>query len=332
MSLPPPESAEEVAVRLWVRRCSGSWTSRDEHRLEEWLSASPDHRAAYERASATWERAGKLTGVARRKVFVEPGSVHSYWPRLAAVLAIALVAVPIWKRWGDWWNGTAVTWSAQRNAPRSFSLPDGSRVDLDAGSMLVTEFGAGVRRIKAIRGEALFTVRHDPGRPFIVEVGAGRLADLGTVFDVEAAAQSVKVAVLSGSVDVTTRRGEVILSAGQGGGFDTTGELLPVTRADDSVALWREGLRRFDAASLPDVLDRLARRHDVQFTFTDPRVLELRLSGTFRMDDLPLFLRTIGTALHLDVRWINPHHVQIGSKPRSLPDAQATDRIAGGSH
>jgi transmembrane sensor len=331
MSLPPPESSLAIAVRLWVKRHSGSWTRRDERRLQEWLAASPDHRAAFERASEAWEQACHIKTVAR-KAYPEPRAVRSYWPRLAAALVIALVAVPVWKRWGDWWNGTAVTWSAQPNSPRSISLPDGTRVDLDAGSSMVTEIGAGVRRITAIRGEALFTVKHDPGRSFVVEVGAGRLADLGTVFDVETSPQAVKVAVLSGSVDVTTRRGEVVLSAGQSGGFATTGELLPVIRADESVTLWREGLRRFDAVSLSEVLDRLSRRHEVQFTFADPRVRELRLSGTFRMDDLPLFLRTIGTALQLDVRWISPHHVQIGSKPRSIPDAQATGRTASGSN
>ncbi|HEY0340441.1 MAG TPA: FecR domain-containing protein, partial [Steroidobacteraceae bacterium] len=145
--------------------------------------------------------------------------------------------------------------------------------------------------------------------------GPGRLTDLGTRFDVETVGGSTQVAVLEGRVGVSTTRGSVELTAGRGGGYDAAGSLLPLRAIDGSVPLWSAGRRHFAAEPLPAVLERLTRYHDVTFTFFEPRLRELRVSGTFRVDDLRLFLRTIGAALPLEARWVDPQHVEILPRP-----------------
>src|SRR5262249_19076331 len=84
----------------------------------------------------------------------------------------------------------------------------------------------------------------------------------------------------------------------------STGTLQTVREIDVSSAdLWAQGLRHFESTPLSEVIEHLERYHSVQFTFADPRLKDLRLSGTFRITDLSLILRTLTTALPIEVKW-----------------------------
>lgn len=313
-SQPVADLCAEQAIRIWTRRHSGTWSETEEAELQTWLAAAPEHRAAYEKVGKLWASVGQLDGRVQRSE-VGPRSVRlrRLWAACAAVLVAALL-VPLGHVSYDWWNGVPVHWVAQRGEPKAIVLQDGTRVLLDAGSDLVVKLGARVRRVSLIRGEALFSVVHDASRPFELEIGPGRIADLGTRFDVETLQGAARVAVFEGRVGITTPHGEVLLTAGHSGGYDGAGLLLPVSQVSDSTALWQQGMRRFEAAPLADVVERLMRYHSVTFVFADPQLKQLRLSGTFRITDLPLFLRTLSTALPVDARWIDPKRVELTAR------------------
>lgn len=308
------KSPEAMAARMWVRQHSGSWDERDAKEFEQWLQAAPEHRVIYERVVAACELAKVIPAPPPQEAEPSRPPLSLHWRTLGIALLICIIFIPGWRRFSDWWNGTPVTWTAPFNASRTVSMSDGTQIVLDAGTQLITQWDSHLRHATVVQGEALFSVSHDSMRPLTVDAGRGHLADLGTVFDVETRAHSVKVSVLEGSVGVRTRHGEVVLTAGHGSGYTGTGELLPVTHVDESVTSWQQGVRRFDSAALADVLDMLSRRHGVQLTVTDDAAAKLRLSGTLRMDDLQLSLRTLGTALQLEVRWIDDHHVELSSK------------------
>jgi transmembrane sensor len=315
----------EHAIRAWTGSHSGTWSAADEAQLRAWLDADPEHRAAYDRVGRLWGLAGQLPGGLRSVSSRRPWGPRRILAASCAAVLIAAVLVPAWRAGQDWWNGVPVRWSADRGAPKSFLLNDGTQVMLDADSELVARVGARVRRVTLIRGEALFTVVHDTSRPFEVDVGAGRIADFGTRFDVERVHNSVRIAVLEGRVGIATLHGEMSLGAGSGSGYDGEGTLLPVRPIDESVALWGEGQRRFNAEPLSDVVDRLMRYHSVTFFFTDPRLKELRVSGTFKMGDLALFLRTLAAALPVEARWTAPQHIEISSRP-GVANQRSSDR------
>ena len=210
----------------------------------------------------------------------------------ALVLIVAL-AVPGWLRIDRWWNGVPVRWMTAQGEFRTLHLADGTQVSLDADSELVVKLGAHVRRVSLVRGEALFAVTHDASRPFEVEMGPGRLVDLGTRFDVEKLPDAVRVAVFEGRVGVETHHGEVVLGAGRRGGYDDLGNLLTTDQADTATVARADGLRHFDSEPLAVVLARMSRYHPVTFVFSQPQLEQLRVSGTFRLTDLSLFLRTL---------------------------------------
>jgi transmembrane sensor len=310
------DSSLEQAIGAWTRRHSGTWTEEDERQLTAWLAAAPENRAAYEKVANVWQATGKLE---RRAYDAAVPDRSLMAPRVAlacAVVLAAVLAIPAWQQADRWWNGVTVHWVAPRGESRTLVLEDGTHVLLDSDSDLVAKFGAHARRVSLVRGEALFTVTHDASRPFEIEIGPGRVVDLGTRFDVEKLPDAVRVAVFEGRVGVKTVHGEVVLGAGRGCGYDDSGVLLPVRKVDAATTVRSDGERHFDSEPLVAVAARLARYHPVTFEFSDARLQELRLSGTFRVTDLELFLRTLSAALPVESRWVGPQRVEFFPRGR----------------
>ena len=77
------------------------------------------------------------------------------------------------------------TYSTDVGERRSVNLPDGSTVLLDSRSLLQVDFTARTRQVELVHGQALFSVIHDPQKPFLVRAGATVIRDIGTQFDVK---------------------------------------------------------------------------------------------------------------------------------------------------
>jgi transmembrane sensor len=299
----------QQAVRSWTLRQSGSWTRDDEANLETWLAADPENRVAYEKVGRAWAVTGQAAGRVSREL--PPRRPYGLW--IAASLLAAL-AYPLWLMSDNWWNGPRTEWSAERGQTRKIQLADGTRIVLDADSAVESRIGARSRHILLVRGEALLTVVHDATRPFKVDVGPGRITDIGTEFDIETLNGKARVSVLEGRVSVETARGALMLAAGQASGYDNQGALLPVSDIDGAVTIWETGQRHFNADRLSDVLERITRYHLVSFVFKDPELKDLRVSGTFRTDNLPLFLRTLRAALPIETVWLDAQRVEISRR------------------
>jgi transmembrane sensor len=299
----------EQAVRAWTQRHSGSWTQDDEANLQKWLASDPANRDAYEKVGRAWTVTGQMGG----RVSREMPNRRRYGLWIAASLLAAL-AYPVWVMSDNWWNGARTDWTAKRGETRTIELSDGTRVVLDSNSQIESRIGARSRLMLLKHGEALVTVAHDANRPFKVDVGPGRITDIGTRFDVESLQGKTRVSVLEGRVSVSTAQGRLMLDAGHTSGYDNLGALLPVNDIDDAVTIWETGQRHFNADRLSDVLERITRYHLVTFVFKEPELKDLRLSGTFRTDNLPLFLRTLRAALPIETVWLAPQRVEISRR------------------
>jgi len=306
------ELAKRQAVRLWTRRHSGTWSDSDETGLQRWLATSGEHREAYEKVARAWNLAGSLQTAAPASAATHDSSVKRAVLAAAIVLLTVAVGVPLARYGYRWWNGTQIQLATTKGQPRNFALDDGTTVMLDADSQ-VTSIGARRRSVSLNHGEALFNVKHDASRPFEVVTPAGRVQDLGTQFDVEDLESSTRVSVIEGRVGVLTAKGQALLVAGQRGGYDNGGDLLPTHPFKPDAARWSEGQRHFDHELLVDVLERVARYHAVKFVFTDPRLRDLRVSGTFRIGDLALFLRTLAAALPIEPRYQSAEQIEIAA-------------------
>ena len=306
-----PQIREE-AVDWLLRFSEGDMERRSREAFVAWLRTSPEHVRAYLRVSALWGDAGMIDRDRKRTLdeLVErakvsdnvialsrndrPAQVHRarFFTRkfvgLAASLVVAvLVAFAIMQRLD------APTYSTVIGEQRSITLPDGSKIELNALSALKVKFSEHERRIELTQGQALFSVAKDPARPFIVNSGGAIVKAVGTQFDVNRKVDHTVVTVLEGRVAVTEREssrhksGEgpslepVFLDAGQQVVVQPALVVVPKP-ADIQVAIaWTEGLLVFDSTPLSEVVQEFNRHNPRQLVIDDESLAALEISGVF---------------------------------------------------
>lgn len=138
---------------------------------------------------ADWKILQKLLPVesSRRKSF----PLYYYWVKYAAVVVLTLLtaATTFWLT--DRFKPVRHVVMAELFVPygesRLVTLPDSSKVWLNAGSFLVypTDFENTESRTVYLTGEASFSVQKNPEKPFIVKTAYMDVQALGTVFAVE---------------------------------------------------------------------------------------------------------------------------------------------------
>jgi transmembrane sensor len=181
---------------------------------------------------------------------------------------------------------------------RRVVLGDGTRIDLGAQSALTANITPYARTVVLDRGEALFHVARDPGRPFRVLAGRGTITAVGTTFNVRRWDEgSVVVTVTEGTIEVgpelqgsdpltrsatTTAPGEVRrLDRGQQIRYDASGRFGRVESADTRTSLgWREGRLSYAGEPLRRVVLDVNRYSRREIAIGDVDAGELLYSGT----------------------------------------------------
>jgi len=251
-----------------------------------WLEADTRHAAAYDAACDTDAAVVALFSTPAPIAMPEPRPAPSRFSRrwvagggaVAAALALAFV----------------YTGSDPASAPYTIATRAGvsQTIDLEPGTQIVLNGDSRVtldrerpRYASLDRGEALFVVRHDDARPFIVDVGAAKLVDLGTVFNVARTDEATRVAVSEGVVMYNPDSDAVRLEAGKS--LEVADGRLTVRSVSlDAVGSWREGTLVYDNALLPQVVSDLSRSLGVAVTLS-PDLRARRFTGTLAVKGSP---------------------------------------------
>lgn len=132
------------------------------------------------------------------------------WERWAAVFVVFALSVGMLVASQPWGtaiegsgSGSAETFVAERAEVRDIRLADGSTLKLSPQTAVEVTLGDRARRLRLVRGEALFTVAHDAARPFIVGVGDSEVQAIGTVFNIRRIGIETEVTVIEGRIAVT---------------------------------------------------------------------------------------------------------------------------------
>ena len=212
-------------------------------------------------------------------------------------------------------------------------LEDGSVVDLNRGAAIDVQFAPRERRVMLVRGEANFTVASDSARPFIVIANGVEIRAVGTVFNVRMDADAVEVLVVEGKVKVAdeqTARAirdaggasdagvgavgvdgqeHLDLSAGQRATVSLARAAAPpqvVTLGDAQLArrlAWQPRMMDFTDAPLAEIVDEFNLRNEFRIVLGSEAVGALRLSATFRSDNVEGFIRLMETDFGLRADW-----------------------------
>ena len=284
--------------------------------FDEWLATDERNVEAFNRVEQAWARFAdatdnELLDSMRSHALQAAQRPWTDWHRLAAVAAcllfiavsVALVGV------GDLWRAKRpasnqpgiVAAEAQyislRGQVKTILLADGSQLTLDGDSRAVARFTSEQRSVELVSGRALFTLKRDRSRPFVVNVAGQRIADIGTTFDVTRTTEGMSVTVVSGKVLVSAIGGhDQAVELGSGQKLVELGDrktVLTVNLQATGVASWRTGLLQFDGDTLDDATAEFNRHSDKQLVVTDKSVGSIQVSGQFRAADADRFAETI---------------------------------------
>ncbi|MDF0730287.1 FecR family protein [Pseudomonas entomophila] len=302
------QQVREQAAEWFARVQDAPDDSALQAHLRQWLDRDPEHRREYDVLGQLWCVAG-LVPRQRLEALCQPEPVHRLPRRrfLHQALAAGVAVVAVGLGWGGWQYQQLNHHEQLQTAlgeRRQVELPDGSRLELNSGTRLSVVFSAGQRQVRLEAGEAMFSVAHDSGRPFVVGTAQGSVTVTGTRFDVRQDAALTRVAVEQGSVRVEGRGGSLAqLTAGQGSHIDQKGQVAaPYAVNAASLTAWREGKLVFDNATLAEVVAEVSRYRAQPLRVAPGKVAGLRLSSTFSTDDTDALLRALPSILPVAIK------------------------------
>ena len=284
------DAATRQAVQWFVKLRSPAVSSADRHAHAEWLEADARHQRLYDQIAKEWADLDGLNDwavaeVGQLNLLAKPAA----WRRaglwglgVAAAVAVAIGVLPWLFSQPPPSEPPQVRYQTATAEQRQVVLKDGSRMHLNTASLVNVRFSAQMREVILANGEAVFDVKHDSARPFVVRTGGLDLRVLGTRFAVRNLAQEgIEVTVLEGRVVVAPSRQAADAAAVpilQDGLLGRSGRGTVILRPDQQLrvppggpvgvpkeveaakeAAWLQGNLVFEAAPLREVVGEMSR-------------------------------------------------------------------------
>lgn len=309
---------------LIIRQLCGDITAEEQGELQQWTSSSADNEryylqqrelwfsatdaeelakynkeAAYERFRqrvATAKEEASFLSISEKAEEKTHGQAHRFLRlRYAAVAAALLCLVGFFAYRSGQQTLTAefadIVIEAPQGSRTQMTLPDGSRVWLNAGSKIAYSQGFGLkdRIVRLVLGEGYFEVARNERLPFSVSSENLKVEVLGTKFnfrdypdDAEAIVSlqegSVALSALNSPLTALNSR----LTAGQSAIYNKhTGKMTIQEAPVAEASQWTQGILVFNGEPLPDIVRKLERSYNVKITLADKSLSELRFHGDF---------------------------------------------------
>lgn len=318
---------------IWVVRIKEGLSDQQEKDLSIWLEKHPKHRLALIEIATAWDELDIVEHLTI-PLSVRPNQRKFSFPSLRPLAVAALLLVSVIIGWIGFLelqtNGTnTITRIDERSIDNTYqtaigeqskiSLRDGSTVSLNTSSEILVEFSNTERKIELVEGEALFNVKPDKSRPFVVIVGEITIRAVGTSFNVfRTGDNAVEVLVSEGKVAVYSppkksilnriiRRtpNELELSAREA--IEIKGEEEQLTKKDkrqmESRLAWTSGMLVFDEKPLEQVITELSRYSETIIEIGDPSLKGISVAGYFKIGDIDALLYALSE--NFDLTWKN---------------------------
>ena len=272
--------------------------------LEQWVTASPQNRDYFSKTCQVWLATGLEAYRDRFDVndaFSEFNLNHKsalkrsrpVWKFYTAVTAAAAALALLF---GLSYNLgrksiqnelSEIVAEAPLGSHLKMTLPDGSRIQLNAGSSVRYSQGFGVvdRKI-SLSGECYFEVAPDEAIPFVVSTRDLDVKVVGTKFNFRNYPNDLEaiVSLLEGKVELDNRLRQSdekrFLNPGQRVILDKhIGEMRIEMKDAQNAILWTTGSIFFDEELLPDIAKELERQYNVKIDIRGEALRKLRIFG-----------------------------------------------------
>lgn len=348
MTLHTREIADLLADESFIRYCKGG-PPEDVARWEAFRAVSPANHALADAAQeqfmelfnalAQADLAEQEARLARRMLSAdETPVVHLHEPvrnrRSRFVLRWAAIIIPVIALAAGAWlykkAGTSTVYQTSFGERKNFHLPDGSFVQLNAGSFLRLEKGFGAaRRDLYLEGEAYFDVKHNANAAFVVHTASMDVRAIGTAFNVRSYAgdSCAETVLINGIVEVTLKGPEerkVVLRPNhkiRWNARELTGrqprpqadkiqvkDVVRTNGGDIPETGWIHNKLIFEDETLASIAVKLERWFGVRVVIKDENLRNYRFTGTFEQEGLVEILDVCQESRHFNYTITSGEH------------------------
>ncbi|BBE16073.1 anti-sigma factor [Aquipluma nitroreducens] len=267
-----------------------------------WEKKSPLNVSFLNNLEAFWElsveeRSSDRLNIARERLLTRVKSTEAdghgrsliyYLLRVAAVLVFVIsiggLSIYIASETNLFYKNNWVEVSTEAGQRSKVSLPDGSLVWLNAGSIIKYCPDKNERKV-SLNGEAYFEVNHSPDYPFVIETGDTKIKVLGTKFNVShySGSKITEASLLSGKIEMTLFKSDKVIDIrpGEKVSYDAETQTLNKTEAIvQNDILWKQGILVFENESFNDLILKLERYYAVNFDYNRATFENIHYTGT----------------------------------------------------
>jgi transmembrane sensor len=207
----------DTVAQAWLVKMRGNDADALRGEFDAWLSASPDHKAAYERIAKTLAASAILKsssrhGTAQTQQRSGRRQARRRWLSAGAVIAAAAVVLLAFGAGGTSLPGrlgdgsltarAAEPLVTRRGEIRSFRFADGSTAVLDTDSRLEVSFAQADRHLRLAKGRVRLSVTKN-AQPLRVEIGDGVVTAENAALDIGFEENgALRVTLLRGKADI----------------------------------------------------------------------------------------------------------------------------------
>ena len=186
---------------------------------------------------------------------------------------------------------------------RMANLDDGSVVGLNVATKVAWDITPERRSVRMDDGEAVFFVKKDARRPFVVRAGNYQIRAIGTTFNVRCRDRIVDVAVMNGIVTIADLHGNEVarLPAGEHLRLGKDGKPVIEPVAVQSIAEWRLRIVNYEDATVGQVVEDLNRFYERPIEVDDRELEGRRVTLRLQVEDRERTLQTLGDLLGAEV-------------------------------
>ncbi|MDF7793370.1 FecR domain-containing protein [Pseudomonas syringae] len=300
MIRPAPSNEEREVVRKaaqWLALLESGGASDEDHAmLQHWRDSSAIHERAWQKAQQLRQRFFGLPANLSMATLDRPDKARR--ATLKRALGAVTLVPAVWLLGRqlplDVWRADLQTAVGEH---KRLSLADGSTLQLNTDSAVNVDMGA--RAITLVRGEISLKV---PGSaPLTIHGPYGRIVVGRSEVCVRLNASDCRVSVVSGTVQLYPLRGPVLaLNAQQQVTLKQSG-IGPVSAFDALLPGWRDDVLTAQNQPLGDFLRELGRYRPGLLRW-EPALENLRVTGSFRLDNTDRVLSLLAASLPVDVQ------------------------------
>lgn len=296
----------------------GKATREEISKIYDRITASPEELREFREYERFWEQVHKPSDEVMKSLRDFKGRVNihkrrRFWRFASGIAAAAVLCAVIVRGFRQGGDREAVPADSVQeyvvNVPAGgrtdVSLPDGTRVTLNAGSCLsyTSEFNKSTRDV-TLSGEGYFEVARDEDKPFNVNAGKCTVTVLGTKFDISAYEQDDEAftALLDGSVVFKVGGEETVVAPGELVTYGKDGLKKEAADVRDYCG-WVSGIIKYNNIQFSSLLKRLEREYDTKFILEDGVLGKRTIRVSFsKNDSVDTIMQVLSDILPISVR------------------------------